>query len=189
MEEIIMKKICLLLAMLLCLVPVITACGANSSPEKAVTTALEVMYGDGDADPEDYWKVVYNYNLDLIELLDSDEASDVKESIRAAQKEIKGTLNQFKDIEETLEEEDIDDWNFSYEIIYCNTYEKGSDTFDSFIESFKYVDTDMEDHVTEVASVGVLLTYEYEKEKEDFTSSNVKNFTCYKIDGDWYIAA
>ena len=43
-----MKKISLLLAMLLCLAPLFVACGANSSPEKAVVAALDVIYGDGD---------------------------------------------------------------------------------------------------------------------------------------------
>lgn len=184
-----MKKICLLLALLLCMAPVLSACGANSSPEKAVLAALDVKYGDGDADPEDYWAVVYNYNLDLIELLDSDEASTVKEGIRAAQKEMKASLNLYEDIEDKLEDEDIDDWDFSYEILFCNTYEEGSDTFDEAIKEFKYVDTDIEDYVDEVAQVGVLMTTVYEKDGEEFTSVNTKTFSCYKIDGDWYIEA
>ncbi len=184
-----MKKICLLLAMLLCLVPVLSACGANSSPEKAVTAAIDVKYGDGDADPEDYWAVVYNYNLDLVELLDSDEASDIKESIREARKEVKETLNQHEDMDEYMEDEELDDWSFKYEIIYCNTYEKGSDIFDNAISTFKYVDTDMEDYVDEVAKVGVLFITEYEKDGETYTSSSTKDFSCFKIDGKWYIEA
>ena len=66
-----MKKLALLLAMLLLVVPVLCSCGANSSPEKAVATAIDVMYGDGDADPEDFYNVVIDYNLDILENLDA----------------------------------------------------------------------------------------------------------------------
>ncbi len=182
-----MKKISLLLAMLLCLAPLFVACGANSSPEKAVVAALDVLYGDGDAEAEDYWAVAYNYNLELIELMDSEEASDYKEMIRAAQKEKKSSFNSLEDMDETAEDAEFDDWDFEYEILYCNTYEKGSDTFDAAIEDFEYVDTDVEDYVEEVATVGVLVTRIFEKDDETFTSASVQTYSCYKIDGDWYI--
>ncbi len=182
-----MKKISLLLAMLLCLAPLFVACGANSSPEKAVVAALDVIYGDGDAEAEDYWAVAYNYNLELIELMDSDDKADYKEMIRAAQKEKKSSFNSMEKMDDYAEEAELDDWDFEYEILYCDTYEKGTDTFDAAIADFDYVDTDVEDYVEEVATVGVLITSIYEKDGETFTNVEVETFDCYNIDGDWYI--
>lgn len=183
-----MKKLALLLAMLLCVVPVLSACGANSSPEKAVTTAIDVMYGDGDADPEDFYAVVLDYNLDILELMDDEKATELKEGIRAGRKNIKEALNLLEDMEERAEDQELDDWDFSYEIAYCNTYDKGSDTFDEYLEDFLYANTDVEDEVTAVALVGVLMTYESEKDGDDFTDINVEEMVCYEIDGDWYVA-
>lgn len=182
-----MKKISLILALLLCLVPVLASCGANSSAEKAVKTAIDVKYGDGDADVEDYWAVAYNYNLDILDLLDDkEEASDYKESIREARKSAKEMLNMYKDIDEMLEEEDIDKWDFDYEILYCDTYKKG-DAFDQYVESFGYANTAIEDKIEAVARVGVLFTYEVKKDKDVEHSSDVETYTCYKIDGKWYV--
>ncbi len=183
-----MKKIALLLAMLLLCAPVLCSCGANSSPEKAVATAIDVMYGEGNEDPEDFYAVVLDYNLDLLENLDSDTATTLKESIRSARKEIKETLNLLEDIDENMEEEKIDKWSFSYEIAYCNTYDKGGDTFDNYIEKFLYANTDIEDLVDEVAVVGVIMTFESVKDKETDTSIEVEEMVCYKIDGKWYVA-
>ena len=183
-----MKKLALLLAMLLLVVPVLCSCGANSSPEKAVATAIDVMYGDGDADPEDFYNVVIDYNLDILENLDSETATSIKESIRSARKDAKDMLNLLEDIDEEMEEEKIDKWSFSYEIAYCNTYKKGSDTFDEYLEDFLYANTDIEDLVDEVAVVGVIMTFESVKDKEDFTDLNTEEMVCYKVDGKWYVA-
>ena len=183
-----MKKISLILALLLCLVPVLASCGANSSAEKAVKTAIEVKYGDGDADVEDYWAVAYNYNLDILDLLtDKEEASDYKESIRDARKSVKESLNMFgKDFQDELEDEGIDKWDFDYEILYCDVYEKG-DTFDAAVENFGYANTDIEDKIEAVAKVGVLMTMESKKGKEVAHESNTTTYVCYKIDGKWYV--
>jgi len=184
-----MKKIALVLAMLLCLVPVLSACGLGSSPKNAVKQALDVKYGDGGEDVEDFYEVTLDYNLDVLEFLDDDdEKSDYKDEIRAAQKEVKKSLNSLEDIEDEMEEEDITDFDFSYEILYCNTYDDKSDYFDTLLKSFKYADTSVEDEVTEVAVVGVLLTTEYSDDDGDYTSVETDTFTLYKIDGNWYIA-
>lgn len=183
-----MKKLALILAMLLCLVPVLSACGANSSPEKAVSAALDVKYGDGDADPEDYYAVVLNYNLDVLDLMDDEDAAkSYKESIRESQKSIKDSLNSMEDMDENAEDQDIDDWSFEYEIAYCNIYDKGSDTFDSYVESFIYANSSVEDSIEEVAIVGVLEYYEYSKDDCDYTNIESDSYVCYCIDGDWYV--
>lgn len=183
-----MKKLALILAMLLLAVPVLCSCGANSSPEKAVATAIDVMYGEGDEDPEDFYNVVLDYNLDVLENLDSEKASELKEGIRNARKEAKEMLNRFEDIEDQLEDQKIDKWSFSYEIAYCNTYEKGGDTFDSLLEDFLYANTDIEDLVDEIAVVGVIMTFDSTKDKEDSTELETEKFVCYKVDGKWYVA-
>lgn len=183
-----MKKLALILAMLLLAAPVLCSCGANSSPEKAVATVIDVMYGEGDEDPEDFYNVVIDYNLDVLENLDSEKAAELKEGIRAGRKNIKDALNMLEDTEEQIEEEGIDKWSFSYEIAYCNTYEKGGDTFDKYIEQFIYANTDIEDLVDEVALVGVIMTFESTKDKEDSTELNVEEMVCYKVDGKWYVA-
>ena len=184
-----MKKIALLLAMLICLVPVLGACGANSSPEKAVEAALKVVYGDGDEKADDFYAVAYEYNLDILELIKNDEeASALKESVREAQKSIKDSLNNMEDIDEYIEEAKYDDFDFNYEILYCNIYEeKDGENFDNLIESFGYVNTDIEDAVTAIAKVGVMMTTEYVYEDENYTNVSTETITCYCIDGDWYI--
>ena len=115
-----MKKISLVLAMLLCLVPVLSACGANSSPEKAVKAALDVVYGDGDADVEDYWAVAYKYNLDIIDeyISNSDKKDTFETEVRSLRTSKQVKLNTLKDIDDQMEEAKIDDWDFSNEILY-----------------------------------------------------------------------
>ncbi len=182
-----MKKISLLLALILCLVPVLSACGANSSPEKAVKAAIDVKYGDGEADVEEYWAVAYNYNTDILDLLtDKEEASDYKESIRESRKMAKEMLNLYKDLDDMMEEEEIDKFDFDYKVLYCDTYEKG-DTYDELVEEFGYANTDIEDKIEAVANVGVLFTYEMKKGKDVAHNSDVETYTCYKIDGKWYV--
>ncbi len=184
-----MKKLALLLAMLLLAMPLLTACGGAGSPEAAVETALDVKYGDGGEDAEDYYAVAYQYNLDILELLENnDEATELKKAVRDAQKSVKDSLNTMKNIDKLVDEMEYDDYDFSYEIIYCNVYEeKDGENFDNLISSFGYANTDIEDYVTAIAKVGVLMTAEYEKDGETYTSANVETYTVYEIDGNWYI--
>lgn len=184
-----MKKIALLLALLLCMVPVLSSCGGANSPEDAVETALSVMYGDGGEDEADYYEVAYKYNLDILDLLDNgDEAAEIKKAVREAQKEVKDSLNRMGDLDKFIEENEYDDFDYNYEIIYCDVYEeKDGENFDNLISSFGYANTDIEDYVTAIAKVGVLTTVVYEKEDEIYTSADVETYTVYEIDGNWYI--
>ncbi len=175
--------------MLLCLVPVLSACGGNSSPKNAVMQSLDVLYGDGGEDVEDYYAVMLDYNLDVLDLIDDEEEqSDYKETVRKAQKEIKKSLNTLEDIDDLMEKAELDDYDVSYEVLYCHTYDDSTDIFDEALKEFKYADTSIEDEITEVATVGVLITIETSNDDGDFTNSDVKTFNLYKIDGDWYIA-
>ncbi len=184
-----MKKLALLLAMLLLAMPLLTACGGAGSPEAAVETALDVMFGDGGEDVEDYYAVAYQYNLEILDLLDNnDEATELKKAVRESQKSVKDSLNSMKDLEDYIEDMEYDDFDFRYEIAYCNIYkEKDGENFDNLITSFGYANTDIEDNVTAIAKVGVIMTTEYEKDGETYTSIETQTVTVYEIDGNWYI--
>lgn len=184
-----MKKLALILAMLLLAMPLLTACGGASSPEAAVETALDVMFGDGDANVDDYYEVALLCNTDILELIENGDKKDsFKESARATQKAMKDSLNLLKDADKEADDEGYDDWSFSYEIAYCDVYkEKDNRHFDDLIESFPYADTDIEEETTAIAKVGVILTTEFEKDGETYTSVDTQTFTVYEIDGNWYI--
>ena len=158
-----MKKIALLLALLLCLVPVLSACGANSSAKKAAAAAFEAYYIDGDADA--FFEVKADYNLDLVkEYMDSEKGDALKESIRSkqdsAKENIKDYWNDYTDSEKDggLGAEDV---KVDYEILFVDTYGKKTEAFEKAMEDFTYTDTDIEDEVTKVAHVGILMTITY----------------------------
>ena len=105
-----MKKFTLLLAMLLCLVPVLASCGGASSAEAAVTTWLDAVYADGDAEVEDVYAVKLAWNLDVVKLIENaDKASEFEDSVRSARDGAKDKINEMEDIEETIEENKWDD--------------------------------------------------------------------------------
>lgn len=183
-----MKKFTLLLAMLLCLVPVLASCGGASSAEAAVTTWLDAVYDDGGADVEDVYAVKLAWNLDVLDLIDNeDKAAELEDGVRAAREGAKDKINEMEDIEETIEENKWDDCSVAYEVIYCNEYDKDSDTFDDAKGGFMYKGTAIEDELTSVAAVGVLVTREIEKDGEIMTMADVETFTVYCVDGNWYI--
>ena len=151
--------------------------------------ALDVKYGDGKENADDYWKVAFEYNLDILALLDDEDVADKWETdIRAAQKDAKKGLNQMEDIEDFMEDMKYDDYDFSYEVIFCNVYDEDTKEFDKVMEKFRYVNTDMEDYVTEIAHISVLERAEWEYDGEDYTKVNTVDYTCYRIDGDWYVS-
>lgn len=184
-----MKKFTLLLAMLLCLVPVLASCGGAGNPEAAVETWLDAKYADGDADVEDVYEVVLEWNLDVLDLLDNDDkASELKEAVRSARDGAKDRINTMKDMDEKMEENKYDDYDFSYEILYCDEYDKDSEIFDEAKKEFAYKGTSVEDELTAVAHVGVLITAVIEKDGDTQTNAYVDEFGLYCIDGNWYIA-
>ncbi len=185
-----MKKISLLLAMLLCLVPVLGSCGANSSAKNAAKAAFEAYYVDGDADA--YFEVALNYNVDLLkEYIDSDDVDDMKTDVRDAQKEEKDDIKELWDVL-TNDEDDgglgaDDDFKVKGEVISCETYDDKTDIYDEAIESFEYEGSDLEDFVEEVAIVNILMTIEFTVDDVDYVKTMTLEYLCYNIDGDWYV--
>ncbi len=183
-----MKKITLLLAMLLCLVPVLGACGGAGNPEAAVTAWLDAKYAEGKADVEDVYEVMLNLNLDVLEFITNDtEASDLEKTVRSNREGTKDKINTLKDMDEKLEDNKWDDYNFTYELIFCDEYDKDTDTFEEAKKDFLYKGTAVEDELTAVARVGVLMTAIIEKDGETMTNADVEVFELYCIDGNWYI--
>jgi hypothetical protein len=183
-----MKKITLLLAMLLCLVPVLGACGGAGNPEAAVSAWLDAKYADGDAKVEDVYAVKLNLNLDVLDLIENEtEASDLEKAVRSNREGTKDKINTMEDMDEKLEDNKWDDYDFNYEIIFCDKYDDDSDTFEEAKKDFLYKGTAIEDELTAVARVGVLMTGTIEKDGETMTNADVEVFELYCIDGNWYI--
>ncbi len=186
-----MKKISLLLAMLLCLVPVLGSCGANSSAKNAAKAAFDAYFIDSDADA--YFEVALEYNIDILkEYIDSDDVDDLKESVREAQKTTKDEIKEYWDF--LTEDEDEggygadDNYKVKGEVLSCEVYDSKSDAFDEAIKGFAYENTDLEDVVEEVALVNILMTVEYTVGDDDYTKATVKTYTCFNVDGNWYVA-
>ncbi len=184
-----MKKIALLLALLLCLAPVLSACGANSSAKKAAAAAFEAYYIDGDA--EAFFEVNAAYNLDLIKkYISSEKADSLKETARSKQDSAKENIKEQWD-KYTDSEDDgglgAEDLKVKYEILFVDTYGKKSEAFENALESFTFNDTDIEDEVTKIARVGILGTVTFSIDGDDYTDATVRDYTCYCIDGKWYI--
>lgn len=185
-----MKKIALLLALLLCLAPVLSACGANSSAKKAASAAFEAYYIDGDA--EAYFEVKSDYNLELVkEYITSDMAEMLKESIRNSQSKVKDRIKEVWDDYTDSKDDNgkgADEVNVDYEVLFVDTYGKKTQAFEDAMEDFTYNDTDIEDEVSKIAYVGILKTLTYtDSDDDDFTEASVITYTCYCIDGNWYV--
>lgn len=182
-----MKKICLLLAALLCCIPVLSACGAQSSAESTVVAAIEARYVDFDY--EAMYELAHNYNVELYkELLEGED--DVlkaeKDSISKKCDTIKSTIKA----EEKFAEK-VDDYEFTYEVRYCKSYDEDDDEFDVVVKSSKFAKegySDMKDLIDEVADVRVVGEFIITNEDGDeFISNFDKNYTCFRIDGTWYV--
>ncbi len=186
-----MKKIALLLAMLLCLAPVLSACGANSSAKKAAAAAFEAYYVDGDAD--EYFAVNLNYNVDLIkEFIDSEKGDLMRDAIREAQGGVKTEIKEYWD-KYTKSKDDggkgAEDLKVDYDIVFADTYGKKTEAFEKYIDKFAYKNTDIVDEVSKVARVGILRTLTYtDSDGDDYTEATVITYICYCIDGDWYVS-
>ncbi len=181
-----MKKICLILAMLLCLVPVLASCGANSSAEKAAVAAFEAKYVDFDY--EAYFEVDYTCNLELVEdVLDgNDKLDEYKTTVRETKESVKETIKNYAKAPGEYEDYDVE-----YEVRYCISYEKDSDRYDSIVKNyfeFQENDTDFKDLIEEVAIVGIAVeVYTTDDEDVDSISGAYMRVVCFNIDGDWYV--
>lgn len=181
-----MKRIALFLAMILCLAPILGACGANSSPEKVATAAFEAMFID--CDYEAYFETNYTLDLDLLEEVmgDSDKYESMKDAARTSRDSIKESIKSIKDRYEDSDE--IKDYDIEYDVRYVMSYEKDTDIFDELIDEFAYADTDFEDLVEEIAVVGIAAEfYSTDKDGNETVSGDYAEIICYNIDGDWYI--
>ncbi|MBQ4317011.1 MAG: hypothetical protein IJC20_02065, partial [Clostridia bacterium] len=175
--------IALLLAMLLCLVPALASCGVNSSPEKVVEAVVEATYKDFDY--EVFNKVCYNLDVGLYEdVLEGDDLKDAKENIRSIQDVIK---EGFKETQK--EAEKFKDYDLKYDIRYCEIYDEKDDEFDKIIKANSSInDTDFEDLTDKVAKVRVVgEIFITDEDGEDDIEEIDNTFTCYHIDGKWYI--
>ncbi len=181
-----MKKIALLLAMLICVVPVLTACGANSSPDGAVEAALVARYEDFDY--EALYELSYKYDKELfVDLLGSGDVLDAeKNSIDNNRETLKETVKAAQKLSEMF-----DDYSFDYEIRYCNIYDKKDDAFDTIIKSSKFSNEgygDVKDAISKVAKVRVIGEIVFENDDGNCIYNNIADtYTCYYIDGDWYV--
>lgn len=185
-----MKKISLILAFILCLVPVLSGCGANSSAKNAAKAAAAARYVDQDTAA--FFEVAVDYNVDILkDYLDSDDAEAMRTKVRENQDRVKESIKkQWDHITESEKEGGLggDDLKVKVgNVIYCNEYEAGSEAFDNAMKGFIYDNTDVEDYVEKVAKVGVLLTVTYTVDGQKFTEAGVQNYTCYCIDGNWYV--
>lgn len=181
-----MKKLAFCMAMILCLIPMLCACGANSSAEKAAEAAF--VAENVNFDYEAYFKVAYRYNTNLVaKAYDSDEDRQAaKETTRELKDSKKELLKSAKDY---IKDADIKKWKIEYDVRFCKEYSKDDDMFDEIIESkFDYEDTDLEDDITKVAIVGIAYeAYITDEDGNKTVSGDYETYYCFKIDGDWYI--
>ena len=178
-----MKKIALFLALILCMVPVLSSCGVNSSAEKVAVAAVEAMFVDFDY--EAYYETNYILNLDLLEdvMSGSDKYEGMKDEARSERETIKEQIKSLKNTANDLEEYDVE-----FEVRYVISYEKDSKYYDDCMEEFEFNGTDFQDLVKEVAIVGIAAErYATDDEDNETVSGSYLQIICYNIDGDWFI--
>lgn len=182
-----MKKICLLLAVLLCCIPVLSACGAQSSAESVVTAALEARYVDFDY--ETMYELAHNYNVELYKELLADEDDVLKAEKDAISKRCDTLKSTIKAAEKAADT--YDDYTFEYEIRYCKVYDEDDDAFDEIVKASKFSGdgySDMKNLIDEVAKARVVGEIIYTTDSDAEIISNIdETYTCYRIDGTWYI--
>ncbi len=175
-----MKKIALVLAMLLCLVPVLSACGGAGGAEKVVKNYLEAVMKDFDKDAA--YEALFFQNKDILkEVLDEEAFEEhTEEGWRdSTDKEIKS---------EKEYEKNADDYSFSYEIYDSRVIELDSDEYDAIIADYEEILTeDVEDAIEGMALVRVFYEQTYTKGDEDRTYVGSVTYLCAEIKGDWYI--
>lgn len=177
-----MKKIAFMLAMILCVLPMLTACGGASGAEKVVEKSMEAMYVDFDY--ENFYETVYELDLDLLEdVFEGDKLDAAKETARAQRDSVKEMVKGIQD-----RAEDMEDFEIVIEIRYSQFFEKDSDEYDAMMEEFSFKGTDMEDLVDATAVVGVVMeAYVTDEDGVETIDGQYQEVECYKIDGTWYV--
>ncbi len=193
-----MKKLSLMLALILTLTTgALCSCDSKkekesdddegtvlNAEEKAAMEAFEAYYVDGDI--EAYTKVALDCNIDILkEYIDSDDVDNMKEEARENQKEAK---NEMRDQwEYYTDDSEIEKFKVRGEVVSCNTYKPESNYFDRILRASPYANTSIEDYIEKVAIVEILMSVSYNEADDKITSSRVKTYYCYNIDGDWYV--
>ena len=180
-----MKKISLILALLLCLMPVLTACGGGS-PEKAVKKYLEAKYETFEA--EVFEEVVLQYNKDVLKkALTADEFKTLCGGDEAVKKQLEDVLDDNR----KDSEKEWDKYKVSYKISVCEVYEEDDERFDYYKEIqeaysplFK---TDFKKDITAVALVNVTGKITYVDDEMKFVRPINETLTLFCIDDEWYI--
>ena len=178
-----MKKLALFLALILCMVPVLSSCGVNSSAEKVAVAAVEAMFVDFDY--EAYYETNYILNLDLLEdvMGGSDKYEGMKDEARSERETVKEQIKSLKN-----SANDYEDYDVKFDVRYVISYEKDSKYYDKCVQEFEYIGTDFQDLIEEVAIVGIAAErYATDDEDNETVSGNYFEITCYNIDGDWFI--
>lgn len=187
-----MKKIALLLALLLCLVPVLSACGAGGGGGvKAVKKYLDARFVDFDKDAFD--EVYLRFNKDLLkENLESEQYDAVAYSGWRD-----STHSYIKDTAKYVEK--AKKYDFNYEIYDSRTVKEKDEEFDVILEQLYlstqsyenkvYLkDTDFEDKIEEFCLVRVLgLETWVNDSKEERIAEYENTLLSIKIDGKWYV--
>lgn len=176
-----MKKIALLLAMLLCLVPVFSACSMGTSgAEKVVKNYLEAIMKDFDKDAA--YEAVFYQNKEILEVVLSEDLYDAVTAEGWRDETDKQIKNEKKYAN------DADDYDFSYEIYDSRAIEIDSDEYDALVEEFSVIiNDDVEDAIEGIALVRAIYDQVYTMGDEEYLVTEEVTFLCVEIEGDWYI--
>lgn len=176
-----MKKIALLLALLLCLAPVLSACGVGGGGGvKAVKKYLDAFYVDFDEDAFD--EVYLLCNEDLVEENLSDELLEEYKENDIAQM----YHNQIDEMADLIE--GAKKYSFDYEIYDSRNIKEDDDEFDAIMEEIEFKDTDFEDITEEFCLVRVVGTFTFvNDDKEERIEDFYNTILAGKIDGKWYV--
>jgi hypothetical protein len=183
----IMKKISLILALLLCLMPVLTACGGGGA-EKAVKKYLDAKYKDFES--EVFEEVVLNYNKDILKKNFTTEEFQKYVGTDDAFKKRLNELDEQLDDNRKAAEKEWDKYKVSYKIDFCEVYEEDDERFDFYKEyklDARYTKTDFKKEITAIAVVGVTGKISYVDDEMKFVKPIGEELVCVCIEDEWYI--
>ena len=183
-----MKKICLLLALIICLVPVLTSCdgilvgltGGSAGAESVAKEYIDAIYKDFDKNA--LFEISARYNKELLKskLSEEDFESHTYEGWREA---IEMHIKKHRTYAADAAEYDV-----KYKVYSSRTVSKDSDEFGVITGNTVFRETEMEDAVEELALVRVVGEQNYvNSSDEERTVTFYEELLCLKIDGKWYV--
>ena len=197
-----MKKLSLILALLLCLMPVLTACGGGGA-EKTVKQYLKAVYKDFDSSVLEEITLEYNKKLNK-DILSTEEfeqyanayyyGDDSEYYDWDAEKQFDAAIDSLEDRlgdNKRVTEKDWEKYKVNYKVEYCEVYEEDDDLFDFYKEysfSTKYTKTDFKKKITAYARAYVSGTISYVDEDMKFVQPINETFVLFCIDDEWYIS-